>query len=898
MDFTNFWFPKKQGGNDPGDPIGQSLRFRGGQRLTSNTAVRPPGKFTLSVWCKAAWIGEGAIKDNKSIYGNGSSVTGYKITNPDSPGARLGCRNGSSMVSFNPDSFLRDPSAWYHFVIQNDNEQSTAFVNGVQQPDVIASFPATGQLVIGSGNPGSMDEGFQGYMADFYVIDGQTLEPTAFGRFNEFDVWVPVSPEGLTFGANGFHLDFADRTQIGRDVSGNDNHFTNHGFNFDLPATSDYDLMDDSPTQNWATYNPITGASTGYVAKTEKANLTLCGAAAITATEKPAGKTIYFEVSTGYISSNMTWGGWWNTIQIVNGQIFDIGFGSSSSPPSYIAGGGFAFDISSNVFANNADEGPVINTSLAANDIIGVTLSDTHITITVNGVASSGVNDLPLANAYENGMYLYGISASTSLSIENLDINFGQRPFVNAQPDGTVTLQTQNLPAAPIANGRDHFQAITGPGQGADGSVVPGQRPGSWSSYLTTDGTWGSDGPAQAFTGQANASTSAKLTGGSTANVTFEPPAFTFTDKVEVWTNSNARIYFNNDPSPKATGNNSFQEIATGGGTLEKIFYEHNSEAIHVNAIRVDGEILVDFSILAQAQNTFPNGLWWIKDRVNSNAHQLVDSVTNAAEGGNKATLTPRAGGGDGSGFVDYVSPAGDSVAWCWNYNASNPQENGFAITRYTGNGAGTQPHNLGAAPDMVIIGCRDDVTDTSTGMVVYFRNTGNANTYLRLSSNNQSADPATTSAGGILEATDTTITYTGATSNRSGCNENGRDYTMYLWNAIPGYSAFGSYTGNGDADGPFVYTGFKIGWLMWKATTRTGNWQIYDSTRTPSNPNDTWLESNETQSEQSNTVFSLDLLSNGFKLRGNGTFMNESGQTYIYCAFAENPFQSPVTAR
>ena len=67
-------------GPTPGFEIKQSLRFRGGQRLTSNTAVRPPGNFTLSVWCKGAWMGEGTIKDNKSIYGNGSSVTGYKVT--------------------------------------------------------------------------------------------------------------------------------------------------------------------------------------------------------------------------------------------------------------------------------------------------------------------------------------------------------------------------------------------------------------------------------------------------------------------------------------------------------------------------------------------------------------------------------------------------------------------------------------------------------------------------------------------------------------------------------------------------------------------------------------------------------------------------------------------------
>ena len=125
-----------------------------------------------------------------------------------------------------------------------------------------------------------------------------------------------------------------------------------------------------------------------------------------------------------------------------------------------------------------------------------------------------------------------------------------------------------------------------------------------------------------------------------------------------------------------------------------------------------------------------------------------------------------------------------------------------------------------------------------------------------------------------------------------------------FCWKSIPGYSDFGSYTGNGegtspDGDGPFVYTGMKPAFLLIKRTDNNngGEWSIYDTTRSPSNPNRQVLLANNTASEY--TIDGLDFLSNGFKVRGgNGTWVNQPGATYVYACFAENPFQSPTTAR
>ena len=126
-----------------------------------------------------------------------------------------------------------------------------------------------------------------------------------------------------------------------------------------------------------------------------------------------------------------------------------------------------------------------------------------------------------------------------------------------------------------------------------------------------------------------------------------------------------------------------------------------------------------------------------------------------------------------------------------------------------------------------------------------------------------------------------------------------------YCWTAIPGYSAFGSYTGNNNADGSFTFLGFRPAFLMVKCSSAGGagtasDWVIFDSTRNVDNPTNEWLMPNETVAEGTDLV--VDFLSNGFKCRDNSGQLNGSNRTYIYAAFAENPFGgsnvSPVTAR
>ena len=120
--------------------------------------------------------------------------------------------------------------------------------------------------------------------------------------------------------------------------------------------------------------------------------------------------------------------------------------------------------------------------------------------------------------------------------------------------------------------------------------------------------------------------------------------------------------------------------------------------------------------------------------------------------------------------------------------------------------------------------------------------------------------------------------------------NKTGDDFIMYAWAEVEGFSKFGSYTGNGSADGPFVYTGFRSAFVMTKRTNSTGDWRMHDTARVPYNPFDGYLRASTTEAELSGGDF--DFLSNGFKIRNNGGESNASGGAFIYMAFAEHPFQ------
>ena len=318
---------------------------------------------------------------------------------------------------------------------------------------------------------------------------------------------------------------------------------------------------------------------------------------------------------------------------------------------------------------------------------------------------------------------------------------------------------------------------------------------------------------------------------------------------------------------------------------------------------------------------TFQPDLVWIKSRSNNEWNILFDSVRGTGKSiysnSTNAEVTNA-----GSGYVSAFNSNGFSVTggstdsanvnqntytyvgWQWQAGQGTTSTNtsgsitstvsvnataGFSAVRYTGTGsAATIGHGLGVAPAMYIVKRRNGAIDwgvyhsslTSPAYALYLDTTNaqfSAPTYW-----NSTAPTSSVFSIG----TDSLV------------NASGGTYVAYCWTPIAGYSAFGSYTGNGSTDGPFIYTGFRPKFVMVKVTSTTNWWIMFDSTRNPYNAANYELAANLSDAEYTATTSAytlFDFLSNGFKLRTGSLEGNSSGQSYLYVAFAENPFKNAL---
>jgi hypothetical protein len=317
----------------------------------------------------------------------------------------------------------------------------------------------------------------------------------------------------------------------------------------------------------------------------------------------------------------------------------------------------------------------------------------------------------------------------------------------------------------------------------------------------------------------------------------------------------------------------------------------------------------------------FQPDLLWTKNRDNVESHYLQDSVrgfspstgvtkmlvsnTTAAEAnvtGITCTTTS-----DGFTVADSVPASGEFwftnrtyVAWNWKAGGAAVTNNdgtitsqvsanptaGFSIVTYTGTGSiATIGHGLGVAPAMMIIKARN----AAQGWLVYHQSIGNTGfVYL-----DQTA-AASYSINGWNNTSPTSSVFT--TGVNSYTNQSGQTQVAYCWSEIAGFSKFGSYTGNGSTNGPFVYTGFRPRFIMIKdANNALGPWVMYDTSRSTYNAMVNTIRANASSAEDTYSAsdgYNIDALSNGFKVYSTWNGINNSGDTTIYMAFAEAPFK------
>jgi hypothetical protein len=314
----------------------------------------------------------------------------------------------------------------------------------------------------------------------------------------------------------------------------------------------------------------------------------------------------------------------------------------------------------------------------------------------------------------------------------------------------------------------------------------------------------------------------------------------------------------------------------------------------------------------SQAINNAVNGvsfqpdMAWVKDRSAARSHVLIDAVR-----GTGLTLFPNETTADQSN-TDRITSFNSNgfsvgtglgtnantetyVGWQWNAGGSTVTNTsgsisaqvranataGFSVVTYTGNATAgaTVGHGLGVAPSMIITKNRD----STTAWHVFHTSLG-ATQYIVL---NTTAAAVTSSALGWNNTSPTSSVFSLGASNPSNANQD----VAYCFAAVAGYSAFGKYTGNGSADGPFVYLGFRPRWIMIKGAGEVSNWNMIDTSRAPYNVVIPHLYANDSAAEAIGSPI-YDILSNGFKVRIASGGFNTNGGTYIYAAFAENPFK------
>ena len=308
----------------------------------------------------------------------------------------------------------------------------------------------------------------------------------------------------------------------------------------------------------------------------------------------------------------------------------------------------------------------------------------------------------------------------------------------------------------------------------------------------------------------------------------------------------------------------------------------------------------------------FQPDMVWLKDRTSATSNfEIQDSVrgasnilypnTTGVEVNATNTITSFNSNGFSIGSSNEINANGDNiVAWCWKAGGtavsntagtitsqvSANTTSGFSIVTYTGTGTAgaTIGHGLNAVPNVIIVKSR--INAGHWWIVGHSGLNGGSNPwnyYLQLQNNSA----ANSGAGAWNNTAPTTSVFSVGTG--SDLNVSGQTQVAYCWTQIPGFSQFGTYTGNGSTDGPFIYCGFKPRWIMTKRTDSTGDWLICDTARNPSNPLGEYLMVDSTSAGTSGYVL-YDILSNGFKLRIT-TDPNINTSTIIYMAFADKPF-------
>ncbi|WP_273073241.1 hypothetical protein [Marinobacter sp.] len=760
--------------------IQRSLRFNDDDNTYLSRTPSSNGNrktWTISIWFKTE--GGGSLQGQR-FWSVSSSLT-------DGAYASLAYENDGfiaelrSHLDLRTTGVFRDPTAWYHVVLALDTTQSTAsnraklYVNGTQITAFnTESYPSQNH----EGGWNSTSEHnigrelyltrryFGGYMAEFTNIDGQQLTPSSFAETDsETGQWVPKDTSSLTFGTNGFRLQFADNsnttaTTLGKDTSGNGNNWTPN--NFSVSAGAGNDSLEDTPTNNFSTLNPLAGYETHFEESTN-GNLDFSlshGEFGFSTFEIPTSGKWYAEVVFTTFASGRC--GITNLVQ------------KNDSKWNGIDNLGGEIRVDDSVVQSG------ISNTIGNNKIVGIKVDRDAGTIdwTVDGSATGTAVNISSMSDPNNLVFAVGRNSSSG-SAPTGSINFGQRPFSHL-PANYKALNSQNLPEPTVPKSTEYFETLL-------------------------------------YTGQ-NTSSLYNVTG-----LDFQPDW--------VW-------------------------LKTRNTNIEHILFDAvRGEDKQIPTSGTNSEVARSSAAYRFLSNGF--------------------AVSTVGNGNNPNTY----------------------AAWCWDAGgttvtntdgtiSSQVRANtsaGISIATWTSDGSGSPTsfgHGLGVRPDFLMILNRS----SSGNKQCWFSTFSNAtNNFVSINL----AERVQTAGAAMWGTIDSSV----VSFRHSANSSNGNNMVGYFFSNVEGFSKAGKYTGNGNSDGTFVFTGFRPAFLVIKTGEQDGDWIMIDNKRDVDNPTQHRLDADLIDSESSSDVYH-DFLANGFKLRTASASRNPSGQDMYYFAFAENPFK------
>ena len=697
--------------------------------------------------------------------------------------------------------YMRDPSAWFHIVwtvSTNGEAVNKLWING---SEVTEFTKTTDSLADGDvfrfGNSSHHHSNFADpngsannksiYASQMFYQDGQKVtDITDYGEFNDNGIWVPKDISGLTFGTNGYLLDFADSSNLGNDVSGRNNDLTVNG------SMSAADLTNDRPVNsesddlgNYCIWNPLTtniNASSSLalsdgnlvVSNTASEDANVHGSFGLS-----SGKW-YFEVTV-------------NTINEIFLGVSDATIASNAN--SKTEAGAFVLDLLEADKYNN-DGGSSYGSAFSNGDVanVAVDLDNGKIWIGKDGTYPNSGNPATGSNEMYSGISgtVFPFLSTQGSGTKQATTNFGQSSFTTSAPTGFKAVATHNMTEPTITKPSDHFQAIAYEGTSA--------------STLTVDTNFQADW---------------------------------------VW-----------------------------------IKERTNSRSWHMyDSVRGEGKAL------------YTNGAW-VEDEDEVNGYLDQFNATNVRLTNGSTSGVNVKGSSSSNTYVMYAMKAGGAASsnsdGTITSNVSANTTAGFSIVSYTGNSTAdaTVGHGLSSTPELIIVRNREG----AESWAVWHKALAAGK---RLDLNLAAAEFTTSN---YIEGVTSDVFQL---SSSGGVINNGDDFIAYCWHSVEGFSKIGSYEGNGNANGPFIYLGFKPAFIMTKNIDASAAWAIH-SVAQSDQYNDQYYELYANASDDQGSLGARrDFLANGTKIRNaSSSAYNTNNKTYIYMAFAETPFASNNRAR